>query len=112
MDKIATTQELQSALQRLLDYAQSRRPSRVHIARELSRLSERVAAPRRRPSLEEQLKRLNSPRSKGPKKPLRQRVFGCEIAEEGGEFVVYKDGKEVGRAKDRRAAQEIAHANW
>lgn len=70
----------------------------------------RVAA-RRRPTLEEQLERLNAPQK--AKKPLKpQRIFGCDIVEVDGEFVVYKNGVEVGRAKDRREAQEVARANW
>jgi len=43
MDKIATTQELQHELQRLLNYAQSHRPSRETLAQRLARLSHRVA---------------------------------------------------------------------
>lgn len=72
----------------------------------------RVAARRKRiPSMEEQLEWLNAP--KKSKKPLKpQRVFGCDIVEVGDEFVVYKNGIEVGRAKDRREAQEVARANW
>lgn len=75
-------------------------------------LALRVAARRKRiPSMEEQLERLNAPR--GPKKLLKpQRIFGCDVVEVGGEFVVYKNGVEVGRAKDRRGAQEVARANW
>lgn len=68
------------------------------------------AARRRPPTMEEQLKYLNAP--KKPKKPLGWRLFGCDIVEEGGEFVVYKHGVEVGRAKDRREAQEVARSNW
>lgn len=81
---------------------------------ELALMAERVAsrvAARRRPTIEEQLERLNAPR--GPKKLLKpQRVFGCDVVEVDGEFVVYKNGVEVGRAKDRRGAQEVARANW
>jgi hypothetical protein len=79
---------------------------------ELALMTERIAARRRRtPSMEEQLEWLNAP--KKPMKPMKpQRIFGCDIVEEGGEFVVYKNGVEVGRAKDRRQAQEVARANW
>jgi hypothetical protein len=75
------------------------------VARSLS------AARKRIPTMEEQLERLNAPQK--AKKPLKpQRIFGCEIVEDGKEFVVYKNGVEVGRAKDRREAQEVARANW
>jgi len=44
MDKIASPLELIAALEDLLDYAQTERPSRELIASELTELSERVAA--------------------------------------------------------------------
>ena len=43
MHKIATTHALQAELQRLLDYTQSPRPSRLRVASELRNLSQRVA---------------------------------------------------------------------
>lgn len=72
----------------------------------------RRQAARRRPTMEEQLERLNAPAKARPKGKPAQRLFGCEISEEGGEFVVRKDGVEVGRGKDRREAQEIARQVW
>jgi len=44
MNKIANTNELQTALRRILAYAQTERPSRVKLASELQSLSVRVAA--------------------------------------------------------------------
>jgi protoheme ferro-lyase len=44
MKKIASPQELTSELQRLLDYAKSRNPSREKLASELKTLADRVAA--------------------------------------------------------------------
>ena len=63
-------------------------------------------------TIEQQLAYLNAPKRAKPARKLVQRLFGCEIAEVPGGFVISKDGVEVGRAEDRRAAQEIARAHW
>lgn len=46
MDKIASPQDLQAELRRLLAYSQSERPSRARVASELRTLSERLSSPR------------------------------------------------------------------
>lgn len=62
-------------------------------------------------TIEQQLAYLNAP-AKPARKLAPQRLFGCEIIEVGGGFEIRKNGAVVGHAGDRRAAQEVARANW